>query len=157
MSDMFHFPKFSYVGANFRVNLSLDRFSKQFENAQWWLGEEVLQRCRDVMPMQSGGLRQLSHTEDGGKKVIFPGPSARFLYGGVVMVDRITLKGPRKIPLGDNEYIFRFKEGAELIPDPSGRKLTYSNPQATDRWFDAAKAQHGEYWIAGVKKRAGGG
>ncbi|MBQ9703804.1 MAG: hypothetical protein IJV68_04590 [Clostridia bacterium] len=50
MSDMFHFPNFSYVGANFRVNLSLDRFSRQFTEAQQWLGDRVLEDCKAYMP-----------------------------------------------------------------------------------------------------------
>lgn len=36
------------------------------------------------------------------------------------------------------------------------RPLTYSNPQATDHWFDAAKARNGDYWVTGAKKRIGG-
>lgn len=142
MSDMFHFPNFSFVGANFRVNLSLDRFSRQFIEAQQWLGDRVLEDCKAYMPHLTGGLQQRSHTEEDGKKVVFPGPYGRFQYGGKVMVDPVTgspwaRKGAKKV-----------------LTD---RPLKYSNPQATDHWFDTAKAQHGEYWIAGVKERAGGG
>ena len=135
MSDMFHFPNFSFVGANFRVNLSLDRFSRQFIEAQQWLGDRVLEDCKAYMPHLTGGLQQRSHTEEDGKKVVFPGPYGRFQYGGKVIVDTVT--GTKKV-----------------LTD---RPLQYSNPQATDHWFDTAKAQHGEYWIAGVKERAGGG
>lgn len=142
MSDMFHFPNFSFVGANFRVNLSLDKFSRQFIEAQQWLGDRVLEDCKAYMPHLTGGLQQRSHTEEDGKKVVFPGPYGRFQYGGKVMVDPVTgspwaRKGAKKV-----------------LTD---RPLKYSNPQATDHWFDTAKAQHGEYWIAGVKERAGGG
>ena len=142
MSEMQHFPKFSYVGANFRVDLNLDRFSKQLTQAQQWLGDRVLEDSKAVMPHLTSNLQQRSHTEDGGRKVIFPGPYARFLYGGKVMVGEITgspwaQKGERKVL--------------------TNRPLQYSNPQATDHWFDTAKAQHGEYWITGVKKIGGGG
>lgn len=142
MSEMQHFPKFSYVSANFRVDLSLDRFSKQFAEAQQWLGDRVLEDCKAVMPHRTGSLQQRSHTEDNGKKVVFPGPYGRFLYGGKVMVDPVTgspwaRKGAKKV-----------------LTD---RPLQFSNPQATDHWFDTAKAQHGEYWIAGVKRIGGGG
>ena len=142
MSEIQHFPNISYVGANFRINVSLDRFSQQFADAQQWLGDRVLEDSKAYMPHLTGGLQQRSHTEDGGKKVIFPGPYGRFQYGGKVMVDPVTgspwaRKGAKKV-----------------LTD---RPLKYSNPQATDHWFDTAKAQHGEYWIAGVKQRAGGG
>lgn len=142
MSEMQHFPNISYVGANFRINVSLDRFSQQFAEAQQWLGDRVLEDSKAYMSHLTGSLQQRSHTEDGGKKVIFPGPYGRFQYGGKVMVDPVTgspwaRKGAKKV-----------------LTD---RPLKYSNPQATDHWFDTAKAQHGEYWIAGVKQRAGGG
>lgn len=142
MSEMQHFPKVSYVSANFRCEISLDRFSKQFAEAQQWLGDRVLEDCRAVMPHLTGSLQQRSHTEDGGKKVIFPGPYGRFQYGGKVMVDPVTgspwaRKGARKV-----------------LTD---RPLQYSNPQVTDHWFDTAKARNGDYWIAGVKQRGGGG
>ena len=141
MSEMFHFPDISYVGTNFRVNLSLDRFSRQFTEAQQWLGDRVLEDCKPFMPHLTGSLQQRSHTEENGKKVVFPGPYGRFQYGGKVMVDFVTgspwaRKGAKKVL--------------------TERPLKYSNPQATDHWFDTAKAQHGEYWIANVKKRAGG-
>ncbi len=159
MSNIQHFPNISYVSANFRVEIRLDRFSKQFADAQQWLGDRVLEGCEPFMPKQTGSLEQRSCVLNGGKQVLFPGPYARFLYGGKVMVDRVTGKGPRKIPMGPGgDYILRFEEGAKLVP--SNRRLTYStsrNPQATDHWFDSAKAQHGEYWISEVKKMAGGG
>lgn len=143
MSDnMFHFPNLSYVGANFRVDLSLERFSKQFTEAQQWLGDRVLEDCKAYMPHLTGGLQQRSHTEGGGKQVIFPGPYARFQYGGKVMIDPDT--GSPWARRGVKKVL-------------TERPLTYSNPQATDHWFDTAKAQHGEYWINGVKERAGGG
>jgi hypothetical protein len=94
------------------------------------------------MPLLTGSLQQRSHTEDGGRKVVFPGPYGRFPYGGKVMVDPVTgspwaRKGVKK-----------------ALTD---RSLTYSNPEATDHWFDTAKARNGEYWINGVKQKGGGG
>lgn len=143
MSDIVHFKKFSYVYPNFRVEISLDRLSKQFSDAQDWLGDVVLKDCKPYMPLgESGGLRQRSHVEDRGTTVVFPGPYARFQYGGVVMVDPDT----------GSPWT---REGRTKVT--TNRKLTYSQPQATDHWFDTAKARHGEYWIEGVKKRAGGG
>lgn len=145
---------FSVVDGNVRVFINLDRFSEQFIDAQHWLGEQVLQGCRAHMPLRTGGLQQRSrtekgehlreeaHTENGGRRVVFPGPYARFQYMGEVMVDPDTnspwaRKGVKKVL--------------------AGRPLNYSNPEATSHWFDTAKAQNGEAWISGVKKIAGGG
>lgn len=149
---------YSIVDGNVRVEINLDRFCKQYDTAQWWLGEQVLQGCRACMPLRTGGLQQraeteedkkndkhlsdLSRSEDGGRRVVFPGPYARFLYKGRVMVGEESQspwarKGERK--------------------EVTERKLTYSRSEATSHWFDTAKANNGEAWIAGVKKIAGGG
>ena len=85
---------------------------------------------------------QRSHVEDHGRRVVFPGPYARFLYGGLVMVDPVT-RSPWARP------------GAKKVV--TDRKLTFSQPGATDHWFDAAKAANIDYWLSEVKRRAGGG
>ena len=142
MSEMQHFKKISYVSANFRCEISLDRFSKQFSEAQQWLGDRVLEDCKAYMPHLNGTLQQSSYTESGGKRVVFPGLYARFQYGGKVMVDP------------DTGSPWARKDQDKVLTD---RPLTYSVPQAVDHWFDAAKAQHGECWMSEVKRIAGGG
>lgn len=141
MSEMQHFPNFSYVGANFRIELSLDKYSSRFTEAQQWLGDRVLEDSKPFMPILTGSLQQRSHTENDGKRVIYPGPYGRFQYGGKVMVDPVTgspwaRKGAKKV-----------------LTD---RPLKYSNPQATAKWFDAAKEVNLEYWLNGVRKIIGG-
>ena len=145
---------FSIVDGNVRIDINLDRFCKQYETAQWWLGEQVLQGCRAYMPLSTGGLQQRSQTEgdnslhdlarseNGGRRVVFPGPYARFLYMGKVMVGKES-KSPwaRK---GEQKEV-------------TNRNLHYSRPEATSFWFDTAKKHNGDAWIAGVKKLAGGG
>lgn len=141
MSEMQHFPKFSYVSGNIRVELSLDRFSKQFKEAQQWLGDRVLEDCKPYMPHLTGNFQQRSHVENDGAKVVFPGPYGRFLYGGKIMIDPVT----------GSPYA---RAGAKKVLTDT--PLKYSNPQATDHWFDTAKAKNQEYWIEGVGKIFGG-
>lgn len=141
MSDTYHFPTVSYVAGGLRVKIDLKPYEQKHIAAQQWLGDRVLEDCRAVMPLLTGNLQQRSYVAYGGRQVIFPGPYARFQYGGKVMVDPDTgspwaRKGVKK----------------ELADRP----LTYSNPEATDHWFDTAKARNGEYWINGVKERIGG-
>ena len=149
MSNMVHFHNISIVRGSIQINISMERLEKNCEAAQWWLGEQVLQGCRALMPLLTGSLQQRSRVEDGGRRVVFPGPYARYLYMGRVMVDRATGKGPRKIPTGPGEYVLRFRKGAKL--KPTGRRLTYSNPKAVDHWFDEAKARNLPYWLNGVE------
>lgn len=142
MSDIQHFPDISIVDGNVRVFIHMDRFSRQLSDAQQWLGGRVLEDCKPLMPIRTGGLQQRSDTENGGRKVVFPGPYGRFQYMGKVMVDPDTgspwaRRGVKKV-----------------VTD---RPLQYSNPEATSQWFETAKARNGEYWIAGVKRIAGGG
>ena len=141
MSEMFHFPNISYVAGGLRVKINLKPYEQKHIEAQHWLGDRVLEDCRAVMPHQTGSLQQRSYTSRGGRQVIFPGPYARFQYGGRVMVDP------------DTGSPWARKGVEKVLTD---RPLTYSNPQATDHWFDTAKAQYGDYWINGVKEKIGG-
>ena len=140
--EMQHFPTFSYVDGQVRVEMDLQRFYEQYKKAQEWLGNQVLHDCKAVMPLLTGNLQQRSYVNDEGSEVVFPGPYARFQYGGKVMVDPVT--GSPWARAGVKKVL-------------TDRPLTYSRAEATDHWFDTAKAQHGDAWIQGVKDRAGGG
>lgn len=154
MSRIEHYPHYSYVDGNVHVDIDLSPLGERALQAQRWLGDRVLEDCRSCMPLRTGDLQQRSHTEDDGRRVVFPGPYARYLYGGKVMVDSVTGKGPRRIPITQGEYILRFREGATLVP--TDRPLTYSNPQAVPEWFEVAKQRHGHFWVEGVKEILGG-
>ena len=149
MSDMVHFKKWSLVRGHVHVTMNLTAYGERLKTAQWWLGNQVLQGCRALMPLLTGSLQDRSYVEDEGRRVVFPGPYARMLYMGKVMVDAKTGKGPRKIPTEPGEYVLRFRKGAKL--KPTNRRLTYSNPEAVDRWFDEAKARNLPHWVNGVE------
>lgn len=135
------FPRITYVGDGFRVDIKLSRFSRQFAEAQWWLGEQVLAGCKPFMPYQTGNLIQRSYTEKNGARVVFPGPYARFQYFGKVMVDPVTGSPWAR------------KDAKKVLTD---RPLNYAQPQATGHWFEEAKKRYGDSWIEGAKKIAGG-
>lgn len=148
MPDMFHFPYISYVSGGLRVEIDLRPYGERFAQAQQWLGDRVLEDCKACMPLLTGSLQQRSHTEDGGRRVVFPGPYARYQYMGKVMVDSKTGKGPRKIPTEAGGYVLRFRKGAEL--EATDKPLKYSNPQAKAKWFEHAKQQNKQFWMEGV-------
>ena len=151
MSDL---PNIHYDHGGVHVRLDLRVLQQRTIEAQRWLGDRVLEDSRAYMPLVTGNLQQRSHTEDNGKKVVFPGPTSGYLYRGKVMVDSVTHKGPMKIPTGPGEYILRFRNGAKLVP--TSRPLKYSNAQARPEWFEHAKAQHGQFWIRGAAEIIGG-
>lgn len=146
-SKMFHFDRYSIVKGDIKVDINLDRFSKQFQDAQYWLDGQVMNDMVPYMPHRDGIFVNLTRTRSAalqgtGQVVAGAPPQGRFLYEGKVMVDPVTgspwaRKGAKKIV--------------------TERPLTYSNPKATPHWFDTAKDVHGKAWIKGVKKIAGGG
>lgn len=146
-SRTFHFPGFSIVSGDIKADVSLNRFEKQFQEAQFWLDGQVMNDMVPCMPHRDGIFINLTRLRSAalqgtGKVVAGAPPQGRFLYEGKVMVDPVTgspwaRKGAKKVV--------------------TERPLTYSNPKATPHWFDTAKDAHGKSWVKGVKRIAGGG
>ena len=146
-SKMFHFPSWSLVEGDIKVDVSLNRFEKQFQEAQFWLDGQVMNDMVPYMPHRDGIFVNLTRMRSAalqgtGKVVAGAPPQGRFLYEGKVMIDPVTgspwaRKGAKKV-----------------VTD---RPLTYGNPKATPHWFDTAKDAHGKAWVKGVKRIAGGG
>ena len=151
MSD---FPDVKYDSGGVHAEIDLRPYKERLKEAQLWVGDRVLEDCRSCMPHLTGDLQQRSHTEDDGKKVVFPGPYSGYLYRGKVMVNSATGKGPRKIPTGPGEYILRYPLGAKLMP--TDRDLKYSNPQAVPYWFEHAKSLYKDFWLEGAADIMGG-
>lgn len=143
----FHFPSWSLVEGDIKVDVSLNRFEKQFQEAQYYLDGQVMNDMVPYMPHRDGTFLNLTRMRSAalqgtGKVVAGAPPQGRFLYEGKVMVDPVTgspwaRKGAKKVV--------------------TERPLTYSNPKATPHWFDTAKDAHGKAWVKGVKRIAGGG
>lgn len=109
----------------------------------------AVQAAKDTstyVPMLTGSLDARTKVEGG--NIIYPGPSARYLYYGKVMVDSVTGKGPMHfIDKMGNEQI-RFRKGATLKPTDRDLKYTKSaHPQAQDHWFESSKAQNLDKWL----------
>lgn len=110
----------------------------------------AIKAAKDTSPFVPASQEKSLDTRtrvDGGY-IIYPGPYARYLYNGKVMVDSVTGKGPmRFIDKMGNEQI-KFRKGATL--KQTDRDLKYSkstHPQAQDHWFEVSKAQNLDKWI----------
>jgi hypothetical protein len=71
----------------------------------------------------------------GGSMIVYPGPYARYLYYGKLMVDPTT--GSSYAPKG----------GTKVVTD---KNLVFSksmHAQAQSHWFEASKAQNLEKWV----------
>lgn len=113
------------------------------------LAIQVLKDTRPFVPALGMSLNQRSHialdkrSTAVGNHVIYPGPYARYLYVGKVMVDSETGKGPRKIP----DVGYRFRRGATLVA--TDRNLNYTrtvHPRATDHWIEKSAKVNMQKW-----------
>lgn len=90
------------------------------------------------VPALTGSLAE--RTRVVGNAIIYPGPYARFLYNGKVMVDPNT--GSTYAPKG----------GTKVLTD---RNLVFTktmHPQAQSHWFEASKAQNLDKWLRVAEK-----
>ena len=146
------------------LELDLQRFEKQFQDAQYALDSMIMTSMQPYMPMQTGTfinvIKAMSEAIAGSGTVVAAAPPfGRYLYEGKKMVDEKTGKGPMKIPTGPGgEFVLRYREGAKL--KPTNQPLNYNknaHPDVTDHWFDKAKEKHGDNWVKVVKGIAGSG
>lgn len=111
------------------------------------LAEQIKKDTSPFVPFLTGKL------DDGtrviGNQIIYPGPYARYLYHGKVMVDAATGKGPMRIVSKDGTEVIRFKKGATLKPidKPLDIKKRPGHGQTQDHWLEGSKAQNLDKWI----------
>lgn len=110
-----------------------EQLSLGCSKAEHLVAQQVAKDTAPFVPALTGSLTQRTRVED--SKVIYPGPYARFLYYGKLMVDPIT--GSSYAPKG----------GTKVLTD---KNLVFSqamHPQAQAHWFEASKAQNLEKWV----------
>ena len=149
MSKTFHFPSFSMVAGDITVNISLNRFENQVQEAQNWLDGQVFTDMEKYMPFRDGNMRNVSaimsrSMQGSGRVIAGAPPYGRFLYEGKVMVDPAT--GSPWARAGAKKVV----TDRDLVFDKT------AHPRATDHWFDAAKTENVKSWVKGVKRIAGG-
>lgn len=106
--------------------------------AEHIVAEQIAKDTAPFVPALTGSLDIRTRVD--GNQVIYPGPYARFLYNGKVMVDPNT--GSTYAPKG----------GSKVVTD---RNLVFTqtvHPQAQDHWFEASKAQNLEKWLRVAEK-----
>lgn len=116
---------------HFDENLAATLAAKS-SRAELILATQVKKDTEPFVPMLTGSLKNRARVVGG--SVIYPGPYARFLYYGKVMVDPNT--GSTWAPKG----------GTKVVTDRNLVFTTDFHPQAQDHWFEASKAQNLEKW-----------
>lgn len=94
---------------------------------------QVAKDTASFVPALTGSL-DIRTQVDGGN-IIYPGPYARYLYYGKLMVDPNT--GSSYAPKG----------GTKVLTDKNLVFTKSVHPQAQDHWFEASKAQNLDKWL----------
>ncbi len=146
MAKIHHFEDFSIVQADVDIRVNMDRFSDQFNKAQYQLDSMIMASMVPRMPFVTGTFINETKAKSAamaGTGVVCAGvpPHGRFLYEGKAMV-------------GEKSRSAWAKKGERKVV--TGKNLTYSNGRES-HWFEAAKKADKDSWIREVKKIAGGG
>lgn len=115
-----------------------DKLAESCTRAKSIVGQQVIKDTAPFVPALTGSLTIRTRLD--GNKIIYPGPYARFLYYGKVMVDPQT--GSTFAPKGGTKVL-------------TNRNLVFSkamHPQAQSHWFEASKAQNLDKWIRIAEK-----
>ena len=115
-----------------------DKLAESCTRAENIVGQQVIKDTAPFVPALTGSLTIRTRLD--GNKIIYPGPYARFLYYGKVMVDPQT--GSTFAPKGGTKVL-------------TNRDLVFSkamHPQAQSHWFEASKAQNLDKWVRIAKK-----
>ena len=115
-----------------------DKLAESCTRAESIVGQQVIKDTEPFVPALTGSLTIRTRLD--GNKIIYPGPYARFLYYGKVMVDPQT--GSTFAPKGGTKVL-------------TNQDLVFSkamHPQAQSHWFEASKAQNLDKWIRIAEK-----
>ena len=105
------------------------------------LAVQVMKDTDKYVPALTGSLTQRTHIENG-NEIVYPGPYARFLYYGKVMIYAPT--GSTWAP--KNEH--------KVVTDRDLVMNTSMHPLATSHWFEVSKAANLERWVRVAERLA---
>lgn len=114
------------------------RMARASEQAQHAITIQIAKDTSPFVPMLTGSLDERTRIES--DTIVYPGPYARYLYYGKLMVDPATgspfaSKGATKV-LRDKNLVFNHA----------------NHEQAQSHWFEASKAQNMGKWMNVIKR-----
>ncbi len=138
------------VHSDISENLS-KRLASAPESAEHLLAVEIQKDTEPFVPALTKSL--VNRTQVKGNMIVYPGPYARYLYYGKVMVDSATGKGPMRIVGDDGSEVIRFRKGATLTPTDRPLNIRQDvHPQAQSHWLEGSKAQNLSKWLRIAKE-----
>ena len=128
-----------------------DKLEMSNPRAEHILATQAAKDTAPYVPARTGSLSQ--RTLVAGNTIIYPGPYARYLYMGKVMVNAATGKGPMHYIGKDNNEYIHFPKGSKLVATERDLDIKQTvNPKAQAKWFEASKRDHLEEWIEVYEK-----
>jgi hypothetical protein len=131
--------------ADVEVRISAKGLQGRVRKAQIWLKNEALKDTEPFVPALSGTMSKLAKAATAkapDNEIIYPGPYARFLWRGKVMIYPPT--GSTYAP----------KHGRKVVTE---KDLVFSKEGAQKEWFLASKEKNIKKWRDGVAKMVAGG
>ena len=104
------------------------------------VAEQARKDTSPYVPFLTGSLDNRTRVE--GNTIIYPGPYARYLYYGKVMIDPVT------------KSTYARPGATKVLTD---RNLVFTkdfHPQAQAFWFEASKAQNKDKWLRIAQRTA---
>ena len=121
-----------------------DTITHRCSNAEKILAIQVMKDTDKYVPARTGSLMLRTHIENG-NEIVYPGPYARFLYYGKVMIYEPT--GSTWAPRFEHKVV----TGRDLVMHKTMHAL------ATSHWFEVSKAANIGKWLEVAEKAANGG
>lgn len=144
----------SYLKISLKDNFSaplMKKLQKAGPMAANAVAGEIARTTEPFVPALTKSLVNRTQVVEG--QIIYPGPYARYLYNGKVMVNSVSGKGPMHfIDKHGNEAIL-FPKGSKLKETDRNLVFTKSvHGQAQAHWFEASKAQNLDKWVQEARK-----
>lgn len=112
-------------------DIDLAKFTAKADRARETLANEVMKDTDKFVPKLTGSLSGRTRVSDG--QIVYPGPYARYLYHGKLMVD----------PKTGSSYA---RKGSTKTLTGKSINVAKSNPMAQTEWFEASKAINLDKW-----------
>ena len=113
--------------------------AKRASKAEKILAVQVMKDTDKYVPALTGSLSQKTHIENG-NTIVYPGPYARFLYYGKVMIYEPT--GSTWAPRFEHKVVI----DRDLVMHPTMHAL------ATSHWCEVSKAANLKSWVRVAEK-----
>lgn len=115
-----------------------DKLNEAAREAEKAVAQEIAKDTDQFVPVQTGALSNGAKVKE--NEVIYPGPYARMLYYGKLLVNPTTgsawaSKGATKVPTNQ-----------DLVFNRTSHRLAQSH------WFEASKAVNKDKWQRDIKK-----